>query len=295
MALIFAGIGMMASGERDHSPDGSFVLVEWFVPMKSLGDFDGFKAPRHLEGRPPAAKPARSPETLRRAMTEGDPRQVLRDARAFAKSGAYAEALQKYLWFHDNALAHDQAWYGVRLSHALSEWAELGKIYPPARSAMESIRDASVKALREGSLDRDQFHDVESINAVLGHVDQTSALFVEFAQCHREFAGKCFRFALPALIHTGSFSIARSFISSPTDSLDRWVVQLSRDINDRELAATREAFIHIYVTDVKQLLSVLRGVGETEEAQRLTVRAVESIADPEICAEVSTQLGKESL
>jgi hypothetical protein len=228
-------------------------------------------------------------------MAEDDPRQVLREARDFAKSGAHAEALQKYIWFHEKALSHDRSWYGVRLSYALREWAQLGDLYPPARSAMESIRSANVRALREGSLDQELFHDVESINTVLGELDQTSALFAEIAQLDREFAGKCFHSALPALIHTRSFSLARSFIASPVGSLNRWVVQLSCNIGDSPTAQVREMFIQIYVEDVEQILSILQGVGENEEAQQLAVRAVESIADPELRAEVRAQFGRESL
>ncbi|MDX1982468.1 MAG: hypothetical protein SFV51_19490, partial [Bryobacteraceae bacterium] len=64
-------------------------------------------------------------------MTE-DPRQILAGARLDARQGDYAEALQKYLWFHHHALEHDMALSGVRLSYALNEWWELGKAYPPA-------------------------------------------------------------------------------------------------------------------------------------------------------------------
>jgi hypothetical protein len=103
-------------------------------------------------------------------MTNIDPEQVLGEARELADSGAYAEALEKYRWFHENALAHEPSMYGVRLSFALRSWAQLGEVYPPARAALESIRDAKAAALRDGSLDRELFEDVESINEMLGQV-----------------------------------------------------------------------------------------------------------------------------
>jgi hypothetical protein len=49
-------------------------------------------------------------------MINIDPTQVFREARSLTKNGAYAEALEKYLWFHENALAHDPSFCGVRLS-----------------------------------------------------------------------------------------------------------------------------------------------------------------------------------
>src|SRR5258705_11073209 len=97
-------------------------------------------------------------------MMNIDPSQVFREARNLDKMGAYAEALEKHLWFHENALVHDPSLYGVRLSFALRHWVKLGDLYPPARAALESVRDVKTIALREGSLDRELFQDVASIN-----------------------------------------------------------------------------------------------------------------------------------
>lgn len=47
-------------------------------------------------------------------MTYMDPEQVLREARELTDSGAYAEALERYCWFHENAVTHEPSLYGVR-------------------------------------------------------------------------------------------------------------------------------------------------------------------------------------
>src|SRR4051794_4253621 len=62
-----------------------------------------------------------------------DPSDVLDSAVDDTRSGSHADALAKFLWFHHNALRHDQAFGGVRLSFALSYWLELAGAYPPAR------------------------------------------------------------------------------------------------------------------------------------------------------------------
>jgi hypothetical protein len=67
-------------------------------------------------------------------MGDVDPSQVLREAGDLVRRGAHAEALKKYRWFHENALAHDPDMRGVRRSFALRYWAQLGDIYPPART-----------------------------------------------------------------------------------------------------------------------------------------------------------------
>jgi hypothetical protein len=95
-------------------------------------------------------------------VSELDPREILRQARQLVKSEQYAEALEKYIWFHDHALDTDRALVVVRLSYAISEWVDLGEVYPPARSALESVRDAKAELLAQGTYDVNLFHDVAS-------------------------------------------------------------------------------------------------------------------------------------
>jgi hypothetical protein len=229
-------------------------------------------------------------------MTGVDPRQVLREARDLVGSGAYAEALNKYRWFHENALAYDPSWRGVRRSFALSYWVQLGDIYPPARVELESVRDSKTAAVQEGSLDRELFYDVEAINAQLGQVERTSSLFVEIAARNQEFARKCFPAALAALVHTRNYSLARSFIRSPEESLGRLVAKLNRSIEDNPLTETasfillQKADIENYVEDVRHLFEILVGVGETKEAARLQTIAIETVVSSVIRSQVKEQL-----
>src|SRR5262245_1318290 len=122
---------------------------------------------------------------------EDDAGQVLRDARAAARRGAHAEALEKYLWFHHHALDHSPALAGVRLSYAISEWVELGNAYPPALEALESIQSNNLRLLKKGSCEFHLFHDFASINERLGRSELTTSLFAELAQHQPEFAQKC--------------------------------------------------------------------------------------------------------
>ena len=85
---------------------------------------------------------------------------MLQEAVELASNGCHAEALQKYLWFHQHALEYEPALYGVRLSFALSYWAALGKDYPPALDAMKAVRDTKVDALARGDGSRESFDDV---------------------------------------------------------------------------------------------------------------------------------------
>lgn len=98
---------------------------------------------------------------------------------------------------------------GVRLSYAIAEWLELGKAYPPALVALESVQAATLRSLQSGSNNRMEFHDFASINERLGRSELTSSVFREIAERQPEFAKECLLLALPSLIRTQDFALAR--------------------------------------------------------------------------------------
>jgi hypothetical protein len=89
-------------------------------------------------------------------------------AQRAVKEGCYEEALSEFVWFHEHALEELPSLYGVRLSFALSYWAQLAEVYPKARVVLEQIRDKKADAVLSPSADRALFHDVVAINRVLG-------------------------------------------------------------------------------------------------------------------------------
>jgi hypothetical protein len=105
-----------------------------------------------------------------------NPSDVLREARLLVNSHQYAEALEKYIWFHEHALDADLSFAGVRLSYAISEWVDLGDVYPPALTALKGVRDAKIESLMNGTFDARLFHDVAAINRALGQVERTGEL-----------------------------------------------------------------------------------------------------------------------
>jgi|ERR1700687_693998 len=222
-------------------------------------------------------------------MTD-DALQVLRDAREAARRGAHAEALEKYLWFHHHALEHSPALAGVRLSYAISEWVELGNAYPPALEALESIQSNNLRLLKEGSCERRRFHDFASINRYLGRFELTTTLFAELAEHQPEFAQTCFRVALPALVRTRSFALARRFVSSPNEHLDNHLAQFATVLNTRRRTDHDDVLIGVFATHLRQLLIIFEELGENEEANLLQSKAVEALTDPLDQEELRRQL-----
>jgi len=229
-------------------------------------------------------------------MLDQEPKQMLQNARAYFKSGAYAEALDSYSWAFENSLVYDPMWIGPRNSYVVMEWAELGQVYPPARAELELIRDAKMAELREGALDHILFHDVMAINRALGQLALTSALFAEIAERNPELARKCFPLALPALIDTLDIPLARRFIRSPEEFLGIWIKMIQSSI-ESDVGATddksnlrRWGSKKIYLDHVHQLLDVLVGAGEIDEAARVAAFAIESVPQSQIRDEIRNEL-----
>lgn len=222
-------------------------------------------------------------------MTD-DAVQVLRDAREAARRGAHAEALEKYLWFHHHALEHSPALAGVRSSYAISEWVKIGKAYPPALEALESIQSNNLRLLKEGSSEFLRFHDFASINRHLGRFELTTTLFAELAERQPEFAQRCFHAALPALVQTRSFALARRFVSSPNEQLDNHLAQFATVLNTRRRADHDDALIGVFATHLRRLLSIFEELGENEEANLLQSKAIEALTDPLDQEELRRQL-----
>jgi hypothetical protein len=194
--------------------------------LKAISRFDHGERYSITTNRAPSHTNAEHLSEIICVVNETEPTKVLRDPRQLVKSEQYAAALEKYIWFHNHALDFDRALAGVRLSYAIDEWVDLGEVYPPARSALESVRDAKAELLTQGAYDVNLFHDVASINRAFGQVDRTSDLFKSIANVDRGVATKCFHIALESLVRMKEFDLAQSFISNPRKEIDHFAMPL---------------------------------------------------------------------
>ena len=74
-----------------------------------------------------------------------DPSTILREAERDMRAGRFEDALAKHVWYHENALKHDDGQTGVRRSFALADWLELGKKHAPALAKLEAYRQEARK------------------------------------------------------------------------------------------------------------------------------------------------------
>jgi len=216
-----------------------------------------------------------------------DPLDKLREARSAASEGRHADALAGLRWFHDHALSHDPATYGVRLSFALGDWVELGRSYPEALRALEAIRDAKDEALVAGSKNRSLFHDVAAINERLKATDRTCVLIRRLFEVDAAFARSCGAIALPALVDARDYGLAADLLVDPRErvrelcrELNEGVSSLQGPVDDpRQLERKRAAHAGACAGEVAAILAVLNGVGRTADAAALYEYALSCVED----------------
>lgn len=88
----------------------------------------------------------------------------------------YPEALVAHQAFFKDSKGTSLA--AVRLSFGLASWAELGKVYPPAHSALEKLAAERKDAIYSGASDFDVFHEYTSINSYLNQSDESIETFL---------------------------------------------------------------------------------------------------------------------
>lgn len=150
------------------------------------------------------------------ASSQLNMREYLTDTREIVKEKKYKEALERFIWFHDHALEYDKAMAGVRLSFALSDWKQLGEVYPPALTALIEIRDRKTEqVLNEGS--SALFGDVVAINRVMGENSKTIDLFQKLMKIQSANAKKFWIYARETLFKANRYDLIDKFIDNPLD------------------------------------------------------------------------------
>lgn len=205
-----------------------------------------------------------------------DLQKVLNEAQTLASQGKYEEALEKHLWFHENALKHDPAMSGVRRSFALSYWVELGHKYPKAREALVAIRDKNTEAIREGRGFVDLFHDVASINGYLEEEEKTVELFKTLDEKHHRLAERCYIVAEKDLAARREYTLCASYIPDASERFDR-----IKEMRERQLSMAKDERLRMkeyaeksFVEVTCRLIEILVGAGRKEDAESVRERAL---------------------
>jgi len=213
-----------------------------------------------------------------------DPQTILQEASADAKAQRYADALAKHVWIHENSLKYDSGFYGVRLSFALSAWAELGAAYPPALAKLKSFRDDAGRIIREGDGSHETFHDFAAINKTLNDESQTKELFIWLDSNKSGLARKVFDLAEPSLIKAKEYRLCGSHIEADASFQEilrryRQLTQLAQ--NPLHGTKLREHAEKSFSNGTSTLVALLVLNGRSADAERISSGAIKVWDNPQ--------------
>jgi hypothetical protein len=205
---------------------------------------------------------------------------VFDEARTLARQGKYEEALQKHLWFHENALNHDHSLAGVRLSFALADWIKLGDKYPKAREALVAICDKNTKAISAGNGSFELFYDVSAINGYLGKAPNTVALFKTLHEKQPALAKRCYDVAEKDLAARGDYPLCSSYIPDALARLD--VIKEMREQYLKNNPELKDYAEKSFVEETCRVIEILVRAGRKLDAEKLREHALAVLDEPAI-------------
>ncbi len=206
--------------------------------------------------------------------------RALDEAERLAEEGDYAGALEKHIWYHENALAVSPSHYGVRLSFALSDWIDLAAKYPEALAALKDIRDEKTSRLEAGDSDRELFHDVISINQHLGESSATVELFERVEAQDPDFASTLYDAVNEDLVQAKEFGLARKYLGDPIDRLATLRRQFEEGVKRAESSGFdlgREMHEKLFTDRVVRIITVLKETGDSEGAKNIQSEALKTL------------------
>ncbi len=226
----------------------------------------------------------------RMAEPQEDPRVALDDARRLASEGRYAEALEKHLWFHENALGIRSSLAGVRLSFALGAWIELGDDYPEAIDAMVALRDEKTAILAGGGTHPDLFMDVDAYNRVLGQRDRSRELFLSIHAEHPDAARLYVHVVQDLLVEHRDYEVCAAYLEDHRLEFERIahlrglnLEHANRDPDQPDLRMTLYADQR-FIEAVVEMVEVYAGIGDHETAEAVSALALGILDNEEIRA-----------
>ena len=211
-----------------------------------------------------------------------DPKSILNEARDDRVAGRYALALQKHVWYHENALKHRPSLAGVRLSFALHDWQQLSNRYPPALAKLEQFREHAEDRVRNNRNDSSAFMDFVALNRTLKEEDRTVSLFKWLDANDPEFAKLAYPIAEDALVAAEEFGLCSRYLVEPEETLKSfvWTLERTRGMakESPELARSLESQQDIYAHKAALIVAILAKAERHDEAIAIADMAVEEFS-----------------
>lgn len=195
--------------------------------------------------------------------------EFLSETKEYVHEYKYAEALDRYIFFHKNAKKQDgnsgYANSGIRFSAAVNDFASLANIYPPAMTALIDIRDTTIAIIHKGhsasSYQCDIFSDVVVINLAIDDNKNTINLFRELDEYQPYFAKRCFPFAESVLLAEKQYRLAANYLPDPIEEFGQLMTETDYQMQR-------------FVDRTLQLIATALSVGNRAAAKEIQAKAL---------------------
>lgn len=215
-----------------------------------------------------------------------DPMAVLDEARSAFYAKNYEAALEKLVWFHQNAERLDPGTSAVRRSFGMSFWVELADQYPPAKDLLISNRNRIQGDFLDGAGAQEAFRDLASMNGYLGERGQTYDIFLKLHAERPALARDCFPFAELAVVEAEDWPLflryagdLRLRVKQRSQRLDQALSRATRLKKGRSRFMRRWAEVRNCAQDHFLVFRVLRHSGRGAEVGDLRKTAIGSVQD----------------
>ena len=141
--------------------------------------------------------------------------------RAFTAQGDYDHALQTALGLY---ATNDI----VYLNLLLPDWLELGRLYPPAQTALLALRDYCTRELTQGRGDLIQFEQAQTLDEHLDDAAAAYALYQTLEQVNPPLAQTCFPYVEPLLKQRGDYQTCLKHLGDPEKNLVNYQAYLTK-------------------------------------------------------------------
>lgn len=226
-----------------------------------------------VRDRPLASAP-QAPEdatlaTSARKPESGELLARFREARQLAKAKDYKAATEAYIWCFENG-RHDAGFNGIRRSYVPSELLQIGRNYPKARAALESLRAATETEAENPHVNHGAIRDLTALNQTLGEEGKTLAFHDRLPPADPR------RPALAIALQENFVQLRRYKDAATGFSVKAALAQLDQEtaapLTTKDLDAPRLARRERLLRNTARHIEVLIGIGELPQARELADR-----------------------
>ena len=187
----------------------------------------------------------------------------------------YQKALEAHEYFFEES-KKSSGMGGVRVSFALSSWAQLGSLYPPALAALKRISDDHKALILSGKGSFNIFQEYQAINSYIDRNDETVQTFLTLDKKFPAQAPEFFLVSKDQLIVANKFDVVKRYYGDPIYEYES--IRNSREYALSQLRKKAPGFnidtINAeYEAKVKNLIEVTAKIGRQAEADEIRRRS----------------------